>query len=321
VGVIDGFDATWSQARQTYGEGTPTTGRGVALVAVAILALLSSCGQSTGPRAETETETSGAKKASWPELLRDFRFHWSSEPGIDVTVGPAMVARAYVESYDTAWFTLNMENAYPGFLEATPENATPGSAVPNQLTNIRPLGPGVTKTAKDARPHFGYQVLHFLTLDQTEQGYSAIVCSGEYAHFVESRTQPGKFVSIGVSDETAQPLQPGASGVFPHRVDFVADGRPADRSPGPEISTPQSGPEPAPTDDVFGSWFFTGSSTSGWGPPTGPGAEAFPSPELQQRCENAMPQNAEQRRAMMTGFKDSPPEAGNAMPGWPAFTS
>ncbi|BBY51190.1 hypothetical protein MARA_46580 [Mycolicibacterium arabiense] len=26
VGVIDGFDATWSQARQTYGEGTPTTG-------------------------------------------------------------------------------------------------------------------------------------------------------------------------------------------------------------------------------------------------------------------------------------------------------
>ncbi|WP_237569089.1 TPR repeat region-containing protein [Mycolicibacterium lacusdiani] len=26
MGVIDGFDATWSQARQTYGEGTPTTG-------------------------------------------------------------------------------------------------------------------------------------------------------------------------------------------------------------------------------------------------------------------------------------------------------
>ncbi|MBJ7385265.1 MAG: DUF4226 domain-containing protein, partial [Mycolicibacterium sp.] len=24
--MIDGFDATWSQARQTYGEGTPTTG-------------------------------------------------------------------------------------------------------------------------------------------------------------------------------------------------------------------------------------------------------------------------------------------------------
>jgi hypothetical protein len=31
-----------------------------------------------------------------------------------------------------------------------------------------------------------------------------------------------------------------------------------------------------------------------------------------------MPQNEAERTAMMTGYKDAPPEHGEAIPGWPA---
>jgi hypothetical protein len=289
-----------------------------ALTALAVLSLGISC--ACAPPSEvspTETPTATSQFTNWPSMLNDFRFHWSAAPQIDVTKAPAMVVRAYLEAYDTAWFTLSMDNAYPGFLDATPENQEPDANSQRQLTHIRPLGAGITKTARDARPHFGYQVFHLSELDEIADGYRAIVCVGEYAHFVESTAQPGKFIAIGTNDTTAQPFQPDDSGVYAYRIEFKEHGGGVGRNPSPPVTTPQSGPAPAPENDVFGSWFFTGASMSGWGPAVGPDAEQFPSPELQQRCENAMPMNREQRIAMMTGYKDQPPAHGEAIPGWP----
>jgi hypothetical protein len=249
---------------------------------------------------------------NWPSLLNDFRFHWTAESGIDVTTGPAMVVRAYMESYNTAWFTLNLDNLFPGFRRATPENQEPVGDFLWQLVDIRPLGSGFTKTAKDARPHFGYQALHFLELTPLGNGYRAIVCSGDYAHFVQSAVNPGKFVSIDVDEKTAQP-DSGESGVYLTQIELIQ----RDPRVGPDLP-PQRGPAPAPEQDVFGDWWFTGAGSSYWGPSNDRTAGDFPPPELTKRCEDAMPLPEAERLAMMTGFKDQPPPHGEAIPGWPA---
>jgi hypothetical protein len=289
-----------------------------------IIALITTVAVSGGCQAEppksppTEGNSSAQLYLNWPPLLNDFRFHWTAEPGIDVTTGPAMVVRAYLEAYDTAWFTLNLDNLFPGFRRATPENQKPEGDFLWQLVGIRPLGSGYTKTAKDARPHFGYQDLHFLELTPARNGYRAIVCSGEYAHFVESTARPGKFVSIGVNEDTAQLYRPGDKGVYPYQIDLTQhDPRLIPNPPAP-MTTPQHGPAPAPDEDVFGDWFFTGVSSSHWGPGNDPKSADFPSPELTKRCEDAMPLPEAERLAMMTGFKDQPPPHGQAVPGWPA---
>jgi hypothetical protein len=288
---------------------------------VAVAAATSVIGACQTPTTEPPPKTDslpGQLSPNWPPLLNDFRFHWTAEPGIDITAGPAMVARAYMESYGVATFTLNTDNLFPGFRRATPENQEPEGDFLWQLVHIRPLGSGYTKTAKDARPHFGYEALHFLELTPTGNGYRAIVCSGEYAHLIESPARPGKFVSVDVNQDTAQPFKPGDSGVYPVQIDLTKhDPRVGPNPPAP-VTTPQRGPAPAPDQDVFGDWFFTGASSSHWGPSNDRTSADFPPPELRQRCEAAIPTSTPARLAIMTGFKDRPPPHGEAIPGWPA---
>ena len=255
---------------------------------------------------------------NWPPLLNDFRFHWTATPGIDVTTGPAMVVRAYMEAYDTAWFTFNLDNLFPGFRRATPENQEREGDFLWQLVDVRPLSSIYTKTAKDARPRFGYEPLHFLELTPAGDGYRAIVCRGEYAHYLESTARPGKFVSIGVNPDTAQLYAGYDDGVYPYQIDLTQhDPRVGPNAPAP-VTAPQRGPAPAPDQDVFGDWFITGASSSHWGPSNDRASADFPPAELKQRCESAMPTPKAERLAMMTGFKDQPPPHGNAIPGWPA---
>jgi hypothetical protein len=277
------------------------------------ITLSGACQTSTTKSPSTEGNSPTQLYPNWPPVLNDFRFHWTAEPGIDITTGPAMVVRAYLESYNTAWFTLNLDNLFPGFRRVTPENQKPVGDFLWQLVQIRPLGSGYTKTAKDARPHFGYQALHFLELTPVENGFRAIVCTGDYAHFVESTTRPGKFVSIGANEETAQPDREDDSGVYPTQIDITQ----RDPRVGPNPPS-QRGPAPAPDQDVFGDWYFTGASSSYWGPSNDRTSANFPPPELKNRCETAMPTPKPERLAMMTGFKDQPPPHGDAIPGWPA---
>jgi hypothetical protein len=279
------------------------------------VALIAACGPPTqGPTPDTSSQPDKLFP-NWPLLLNDFRFHWTAAPGIDVTTGPAMGVRAYLESYSIAQTTFNADNVYPGFNRATPENQPREGNFLWQLVNVRPMGHPFTARPEDARPHFGYEAFHFLELTPAGTGYRAIVCSGSYAEFVASRTRPGKFVSVSVSDETGQPYARGSSGVFAHQVELTQHDPRAGPNPPAPVTFPQKGPAPAPDQDVFGNWFITGASLSRWGLFDDP--RSF-RPELEQRCEAAMPTPKDERLAIMIGFKDRPPPHGQAIPGWPA---
>jgi hypothetical protein len=282
---------------------------------VVALVALGGCGAPAEAPTPESSSQPGQMFPNWPPLLNDFRFHWSAEPGIDVTTGPAMVVRAYLESYDVAQATFNADISYPGFSRATPENLPHEGNYEWQLVNVRPMGYPFTAKPEDAKPRFGYKPLHFLELSPTDTGYRAVVCSGEYAEFVASETHPGRFISVDVSDKDGQPYARGSSSVFVHQVELTQHDPRVGPNPPAAPTTPQRGPLPAPEQDVFGNWFITAASNSYWGPKNDLKSLRR---DLEKRCEAAMPTPAAERIAMMTGFKDQPPPHGEAIPGWPA---
>lgn len=295
-----------------------TMRRTLAIVVAAVL--VSACGHSTPqPTGSPTTQSQGRQFANWPATLDGFSFHWTAEPGIDLLAGPGVLLRAYLESYQVAEYTFDIKDVYPGFLRATPPNAdrnVAGTLI--QHIGVRPLGYYNTKTPQDARPHYGFLALHVLEVNPLDGGYDALVCTAEYASFIESAVRPGKYISLGTDDKTGQPLNPGpTSGVFVYRIQFTQHDPRVGLTPPQPPTAPQEGPAPAPSDDVFGDWFVTAESTGSWGPIGQPEKPLFPTPELQQRCANAMPQNEAERTAMMTGYKDAPPAPGNPEPGWP----
>jgi len=292
------------------------------LTFVIAAALLAGCGPSspTPDNSAPSTDSAqGQQFANWPASLDKIRFRWSAEPGIDLTTGPSVLLRAYFESVDVAIYTLDLNRTYPGFLRATPLNIDRyAKGALFQLIAVQPLGDGYTMTPKDARPHYGFTPFHVLELRPLGVGYEATVCTAGYANFMKSVARPGKFVSVETDDKTGKPLQSGAaSGIIVNRIQFTQhDPRVGPTSPQPPTG-PQRGPAPAPGEDVFGNWFVTAQSSSGWGPVDSPDEPFFPNPELEQRCADSMPQNEAERTAMMTGYKDAPPAHGDAEPGWP----
>jgi hypothetical protein len=179
------------------------------------------------------------------------------------------------------------------------------------------MGYPFTATPKDAVPDFGYEALHFLELTPIGNGYRAIVCSGDYAEVVASRSRPGNFVSIGVSDKDGQPYARGSSGVNVNQVELTQHDPRVGSSPAALQTVPQRGPLPAPDQDVFGNGFITAAGSSFWGPKNDPKSFRH---DLEDRCEAAMPTPEAERVAMLTGFKDQPPPHGEPVPGWPAKT-
>ena len=293
----------------------------IVVVLLAVVTLISGCVDDQKPKDESTIATQKRLFQYWPTLLNDFRFRWSAEAGIDVTAGPAMVVRAYIESYNVATFTLDVSNVFPGFMRATPENLTYRQAQYLQQTGMRPLGEGYDMTPKDAVAHFGYVINHFLELSPTGDGWQAVVCLGEYPHFMASRVHPGKYVAVWADAVTGEPYKGGAKpedlGVYPVRITLtqhdprIGPGAPA------EVTVPQKGPAFSPDRDVFGNWFITAASFGGWGPKGVSPASDWSEPEPQNRCNSVMPQNAAERRAIITGFRDTPPPHGEAVPGWP----
>lgn len=283
---------------------------------IVTVALLSACATTSQPGPVSTTGTAPTRSyPNWPTLVDDFRFQWSAEPGIDLTEGPAVVVRAYVESYNIAIFTADSNNVYPGFMRATPANQTYREATALQLTGIRPLGEGYTVTPRDARPHFGSMQFHLLEITPAADGLEVLACIGDYANFIESDIEPGKFVSVAAIQSNAAPRPD--TGVRPLRITMTQhDPRVGPNAPAP-VSAPQEGPAPAPDQDVFGNWFITGASFGGWGPKDAPEPTRWPPASLKQRCSQAMPQNEAERLSIITGFKDKPPPHGDAAPGWP----
>ncbi|GAA4635784.1 hypothetical protein [Mycolicibacterium sediminis] len=255
---------------------------------------------------------------NYPTVVDGFRFHWSAGQGIDLTSGPSVPLRAYLESLRLAAFTGgDVSVVYPGFMRATPENQPASDAGDLfQLQRIRPA----TRQELEARGWkyverrtFGYQPTHVLSLLPRGDGYRATVCVGTYAIYQDGLEDPSKFVSTA-ADETTGELSYGDAGqIQVWRIELTQRNP---NVPDPSTERPQSGPLPAPVDDVFGPWFITGSGTGLWGP-SGQ-AEDIETPDIRKQCEDAMPDNAAARRAMATGFHTEPPPHGEPIPGWPA---
>jgi hypothetical protein len=281
---------------------------------ITLATLIAACGTHVQNPVKSSASQPNTRFPNWPTLLDEFRFQWSTEPGIDVTTGPAMVVRAYLESYRVAEATLNADNVYPGFNRATPENTAREGNYQFQLVNIRPMGYPRAGTPDEAVPRFGFEALHLLELTPVGNAYRAVVCSGSYSEFVASKTHPGKFVSIN-ADGDGQPLPRGSSGVSGIQIELTQHDPRVGSNPPAVVTQPQQGPLPAPDQDVFGNWFITGAGDSFWGPKNDPKSFRH---DLEERCEAAMPTPAAERIAMMTGFKDQPPPHGEAVPGWPA---
>lgn len=292
--------------------------RRVALLIATLILSLSGCAP---PDEASEKSTAGNDSPAWPKTLTNFRFHWTAAPGIDLTTQPAVAIRAYLESYQIASMTFDKNNVYPGFLRATAENLPQTGNYLMQSVNVRPLS-WLTGNPPPAVAQYGFQTQHLLELNRENDGYRAIVCTGEYSQFTAATSDATKFVSGGAAevDGKVVPYPDGPyAGISVRQIALASTS--AGENGGSSALQPQRGPSPAPDVDVFGTWFVSGASTSGWGPLQDPSSKAFPSAELLSRCAAAMPDDEAQRRAMMTGLKDQPPAAGNPIPGWPTNTS
>ncbi len=258
---------------------------------------------------------------NYPAEANEFRFHWSAAPGVDLEAEPAVALRAYLESMRLAAFAGGDPSVvYPGFMRATPENSgapfEEGSLA--QLQYVRPE----TRAEYEAggwkyvqRPVYGYQPTHVLDLQPVGDVYRATVCLGAYSVYRTADDDPRRFFSTVADPATGQLPYGEDQEIQIWRVEFTdKDPRVGEAPDAP--NEPQSGPLPAPVDDVFGPWFITGSSAMGYWGPLGDD-ERIDTPEVRQRCEAAMPDDADARRAMATGFHDKPPPHGDPVPGWP----
>lgn len=184
-----------------------------------------------------DTDGNTGEIQRWGGLASDLRFTWDAEPGIDVLTGASVPVRAFIESMQLAQFNGDMQYAYPGFTKAVPKDI-PGET----LWSRRPFLDGALTKPLVGTNH--YYILGFSTRDHE---VTATICSFNYA--VATEQSNGKFTSAGragVGD---------SRGVDTLRVALTA---PDDAS----ILPPQAGPDPAPTEDVFGNWGVTGLLTS-----------------------------------------------------------
>jgi hypothetical protein len=290
----------------------------LAALATAAVALCSACSTPPSPSAPAESSPAAASP-NWPAIADQFRFHWYAAPGIDLTTEPAVALRAYLESYRLVDFTGQMSAAYPGFLQATPKNGpTSVSGYPIQLGMIRPgtrTDPPPGDNSKFTNV-YGYSPYFVASLEPMDGGFRALVCEGDYSIFRRDRLDQAKYRSIVRRSGSADPPAGDLYGIKIGRIELTGkDPRaPFDRPASP--TTPQRGPAPAPSNDVFGPWFVTAASFTLWGN-LGEGQD-IGTPELERQCAENMPDDAAARRALYTDLFDQPPPHGDPIPGWPA---
>ena len=177
------------------------------------------------PAAVPETPPAG-----WPEALRDFTVAWTAEPGIPLTTGPVVVARAYVESYYLAHLTDDERYLYPGFAQSVDANNPDGPAGAEELWPLR-----------DPRPRawVGTFRQHILRVEQSDQNVTIYGCLYTYDS------------GVLVGDKFRAATEGGEyGGINAFRVQLKA---PAED----EALPAQEGPSRAPFTNVFGDWRVT----------------------------------------------------------------
>lgn len=246
------------------------------------------------PTAGCSSESTKNTQERWTGLVSDVRFTWDASPGIDVTSGPSVPARAFVESMNLAQYTGNIGSTYPGF-----DRAVRHDEPAKGLWVSRPDLDGAL-----SRPLVGTDRYRILRFDSANESLTATICN--YRYEVAGQELDGNYSSAGGIG--AGP----AKGMQVLRVSMVPP-------PQPSQLPPQSGPDPAPSDDVFGDWRINGLLTAY--SRNKPGFdEAWPTFDADQSaCVAANPVPPARREALTTGqhtrsdFPTSPPS-----PGWPA---
>ncbi len=299
--------------------------RKAALAAIIAVSVLTSCGTSPSQEGPKEDLTT----PNWPERMDNFRFRWTSEPGIDLTTGESVPLRAYLESWLAISYTNNQKSGYPGYDRATPAYVEPWTpewlALPqaNRMTHAFLGGP-----EQDQQQMYGHEDLHVLQIDPIPNGFRSFVCDATFSAY---RKMPDNESFIPLKAElssTAQKADNANMDVW--RIEFSTEGPTTARAP-KSPTQPQRGPLPAPTGDVFGPWFVTGfQSVKSWVDSDhrdlAPDSQEIKTLEseargveesMRQRCLDRYPASAAQRLRSASTALRSPPPVEPAEPGWP----
>ncbi|VAZ96343.1 hypothetical protein [Mycobacterium pseudokansasii] len=262
-----------------------------ALLTVGVL-LVGGCG-SGGRSAQGSTSTSAAPPAGWPAALDNFTMVWTAEPGIDVTAWPAVVVRAYTESFTLASAMRDDKYLYPGFRQ---------SVDPNRSIDD-PIGTQFLWPQTDGRPDppwLGTQQDHILAVTTSGRDVTVIVC--EYMFGAAEQSDQG-----WVRPHVARPSP--YTGIAAMRITMTAPAK-----PGPPLPA-QQGPARAPSVDVFVGWRIT-SHQGGYFARSGIGSEWPDVVENEDTCVAKAPPHRDlvPGQEYVRSFFPTLP----ASPGWPS---
>jgi hypothetical protein len=251
--------------------------------AFAAVFLLAGCGSSS------------SANGPWTRSMGQVRAVWSAEQGIDLLTGPAVVARAYLESFVLASKTGRIDDAYPGFMHAVDTNAPTAKAAWPWPNTLQPT----------PHPVVGTYRFHILRFDTIGHQVNAVVCDWDY----------GAAFDLGGGKYGTGLTQP-ADGVGVEWIAMTVPGEGAPESPLP----PQTGPAPAPANNVFQGWRIGGHLVVAAADPSVRDPSEWPSQLTDaQQCQANAPDPADRRQFLTAGVhsrSDYPTLSAN--PGWPA---
>lgn len=259
--------------------------------------LLAGCTTEGTPQKATENS------ATTGDHINELSYVWSAEPGINLTTGPSVAVRAYVESLQKMQQTGNINDLYPGFQTAVAPNAPEGG--PRDAIG---LWPDTDHPAASAR--VGTSKQHILNITTEGDSVSVVVCGWYYG----TARQVSEDLYAFDPNKDNPPAE--TAGISTLRVTLTR----AIDTPSTELP-PQTGPAFQPSDDVFGQWRITGKLAALGAKSRG--LELWPTyPEDNAQCIAKAPDPVERRAFLTAGehprsdFRTLPPD-----PGWPEAPS
>ncbi len=239
----------------------------------------------TGPQEQPIPLPSPPSAELWSGVANDLRPRWTAAPGITLESGPAVVVRAYTESYSLANIMGSRDYVYPGFDRAVPPDERDGT------------GPWPDLRSAQEKPLVGNLLTHIARISPTDAGFESIVCHWYFAAGVVSGDKVEPYT------RSDQPALTRITVAAPSIDSFSL----------PQL---QEGPRPAPVSDVFGrAKILTRDYASG----DVPAGQDWPSYAADRdACLAAPPAPIERREFMVAGphtRADYPMLP--AFPGWP----
>lgn len=278
-------------------------------LACVVALVAAGCSESTPPQQDSNSANAEQTFPNWPATLNNFRFRWSAAEGIDLTSGPAVPLRAFMESNQLIYKTLSITAAYPGYQRAVPY--PPWKLGTNWPSVYKIDNPNDVELRNRDQIEFGNRYYRIMQITPQGNGFRAVVCWFAPARY--ARTDDGRYELLGPAYH--QQPEPDL-----HAVDFTQRDPRSGPNPPPPPAGPQEGPLPAPVDDVFSNWIFTAVSLSQltWWYNNGQDSTDIP-PEykpLKQRCAAEMPV-PEALHGLQPRILETPPPTEPAFPGWP----